>query len=173
MKGKLDATVQALVSIPSAPTRAMFKASALKKDNTTTYPTPLEIKTGRAIAGTEHRAQTLLYTLLASARYATPVPSGLLYYTQSEEVVRIPQGRNEIRGLIGGRNLLAGYIVRRGRSKSGNDCKKGGEEEVGTEEPFLPPTIDDDRTCKRCYALDACMLYRKVFFITLFIWFEH
>jgi DNA replication ATP-dependent helicase Dna2 len=30
------------------------------------------------------------------------------------------------------------------------------------EEPFLPPTIDDERTCKRCYALDTCMLYRKV-----------
>ncbi|EEB95383.1 hypothetical protein MPER_05657, partial [Moniliophthora perniciosa FA553] len=30
-----------------------------------------------------------------------------------------------------------------------------------SQEPFLPPTIDDERTCKRCYSLDTCMLYRK------------
>jgi len=64
-------------------------------------------------------------------------------------------GRNELRGLIGGRNLLAGYIVRRGQVGRG----KG---EIEVEEPFLPPTLDDERTCKRCYALDTCMLYRKV-----------
>jgi len=81
-----------------------------------------------------------------------------LYYTQSEEVVRVPVGWNEIRGLIGVRNLLAGFVVRRG-SGSG---RKGKGEEVAVEESFLPPTIDDERTCKRCYALDICMLYRKV-----------
>jgi hypothetical protein len=38
----------------------------------------------------------------------TSVTSGLLYYTQ---VVRVPVGWNEIRGLIGVRNLLAGFVV--------------------------------------------------------------
>lgn len=27
---------------------------------------------------------------------------------------------------------------------------------------LLPPPIDDERSCKWCYAADACMLYRKV-----------
>lgn len=158
IKGKLDATVQAKILAPPAPTPFTRAAPSLSS-TTTTYPTPLEIKTGRAIAGTEHRAQTLLYTILASTRYATPVPSGLLYYTQSEEVVRVPVARNEIRGLIGGRNTLAGYIVRRNQ---GEKC--GTDRGVHAEEPFLPPTLDDERTCKRCYSLDTCMLYRKVRF---------
>ncbi|KIM72845.1 hypothetical protein PILCRDRAFT_736976 [Piloderma croceum F 1598] len=156
LKGKLDATVQACITSPSPPTPFTLSSSTPSTIKTN-HPAPLEIKTGRAIAGTEHRAQTLLYTLLASERYATAVPSGLLYYTQSEEVVRVPVGWNEIRGLIGVRNLLAGFVVRRGSARSG---RKGKGEVM--EEPFLPPTIDDERTCKRCYALDTCMLYRKV-----------
>lgn len=151
LKGKLDATVQALISSPpSLPTQTR---------STTTHPTPLEIKTGRAIAGTEHRAQTLLYTLLASERYATPVPAGLLYYTQSEEVVKVPANRNEIRALLAQRNLLAGFVVRRSRGRTG---KSGKKREVDIEEPFLPATLDSERVCGRCYALDTCMLYRKV-----------
>lgn len=27
---------------------------------------------------------------------------------------------------------------------------------------FLPPTIDNPRECRTCYAVDSCMLYRKV-----------
>ena len=27
---------------------------------------------------------------------------------------------------------------------------------------FLPPTIDSAKECKSCYAVDTCMLYRKV-----------
>lgn len=99
----------------------------------------------------EHRAQTMLYTLLTSERYGVEVPSGLLYYTQSEEVVRVPAGRNELRGLIGARNEMAAYMMRR-----------HGKAALSEAEPFLPPTIDDERTCKRCFVLDACMLYRKV-----------
>jgi DNA replication ATP-dependent helicase Dna2 len=113
---------------------------------------PFEIKTGRSVAGMEHRAQTMLYTLLAAERYGVEVPSGLLYYTQSEEVVRVPQSRNELRALIGARNEMASYMTRR------NTHSK--EQEI--EEPFLPPTIDDERLCKRCYAVDTCMLFRKV-----------
>ena len=28
--------------------------------------------------------------------------------------------------------------------------------------PILPPTIDNERECSKCYAVDACMLYRRV-----------
>lgn len=110
----------------------------------------------------EHRAQTMLYTLLAAERYDVEVPAGLLYYTQSEEVVQVPAGRNEIRGLIVARNEMAGYMMRR------NDGKRINTEEESVPEAFLPPTIDDERVCKRCFALDTCMLYRKVRFLSLF-----
>ncbi|KAF7984152.1 hypothetical protein HWV62_16810 [Athelia sp. TMB] len=155
IKGKLDATVQASITSPSAATP--FNRAKLPSPPTNiTHPTPLELKTGRPNVGMEHRAQTLLYTLLTAERYATPVPSGLLYYTQSEEVVRIPVTRNEIRGLMGGRNTLASFLTR--RSKPTKDRAAG---EVHVEEPFLPPALDDERICKKCFALDICMLYRK------------
>ena len=75
----------------------------------------------------------------------------------------MPVGRNEIRGLIGQRNRVAGFVARRGRGETHRG--EGGGERKGEEEPFLPPTIDDEWACKRCYALDACMLYRKVVYL--------
>ncbi|THU76580.1 Dna2-domain-containing protein [Dendrothele bispora CBS 962.96] len=138
LKGKLDATVLTTIS----------ELAALSASPVLTHgPKPLEIKTGRALAGMEHRAQTMLYTLLAQERYGIDVSSGLLYYTQSEEVVQVPASRNELRGLILGRNDMAAYLMKRQRK--------------GSVEPFLPATIDDERICKKCYSLDSCMLYRK------------
>ena len=142
----------------------------------------------------EHRAQTMLYSLLLSERHGVDIREGLLYYTQSGggEVVRVPRGRNEVRGLIGIRNELAGYIWRRVRRKKGkakediskaragvldvdmediippsslNPIKSSNDNE--TEEPFLPPPIDDERACKRCYALDTCLLFRKAYSSTV------
>ena len=132
----------------------------------------------------EHRAQTMLYTLLLSERYGVDIREGLLYYTQSGggEVVRVPRGRNEVRGLIGIRNELVGYMWRRIRKKGKDNNKarvgnldvdmediipsslkpiKSSKDNESEEEPFLPPPIDDERTCKRCYALDTCLLFRK------------
>ena len=117
---------------------------------------PFEIKTGRAVAGMEHRAQTMLYTLLMAERYGTEVPSGLLYYTRSDEVVRVPAVRNEVRALLVARNEMAAYMMRRMRGG------KTGGEGVPDVEAFLPPTIDDAWQCGKCFALDTCMLYRKV-----------
>ena len=124
---------------------------------------PFEIKTGRAVAGMEHRAQTMLYTLLMGERYGTEVPSGLLYYTQSEEVVRVPAARNELRALLVARNELAGHMMSRLRAKGEiTVSERDGEASLDDLESFLPPTIDDNRTCGKCFALDTCMLYRKV-----------
>ncbi|KIK93881.1 hypothetical protein PAXRUDRAFT_33817 [Paxillus rubicundulus Ve08.2h10] len=142
LKGKLDASVQAVIA------ESTIDKYVKKEPLLSTHTMPFEIKTGRSIAGMEHRAQTMLYTLLAEERYGVEVPSGLLYYTQSEEVVRVPRGRNELRGLINARNEMAAYVMRRVNLSK-------------VPEPFLPPTIDDERTCKKCYAVDPCMLYRK------------
>ncbi|TFK37115.1 DNA replication factor Dna2-domain-containing protein [Crucibulum laeve] len=154
LKGKLDATVYTVVSDPS-PVQAIFKSPPIVTEG----PKPFEIKTGRAVASMEHRAQTMLYTLLASERYGTEVTSGLLYYTQSEEVVRVPAARNELRGLMVARNEMVSYMMSRYRTVgTGEDEMQDVE---GEQEPFLPPTIDDERACNRCYVLDACMLYRR------------
>jgi DNA replication ATP-dependent helicase Dna2 len=104
----------------------------------------------------------MLYTLLTAERYGVEVNTGLLYYTQTEEVVRVPASRNELRGLFTARNEMASYMVRRIRHHSGGQKDDMDVEDASAPEPFLPPTIDDERTCKRCYALDTCMLYRKV-----------
>lgn len=135
----------------------------------------------------EHRAQTMLYTLLLSERYGSDVQDGLLFYSQSEngEIVRVPRGRNEVRGLVNIRNDLAAYMWRRIRKKAKKHIQKEVKEDVEIdiedigvkfepaihsppdddrqqeEEYFLPAPIDDERACKRCYALDACMLFRK------------
>jgi hypothetical protein len=45
--------------------------------------------------------------------------------------------------------------------KVGGSGRKG-KGKVG--EPFLPHTIDDERTCKWCYVLNTCMLFCKVSF---------
>lgn len=164
LKGKIDASVEAVVH--DIDDHSTPFARAAPKVNKNSSPMPFEIKTGRAVAGMEHRAQTMLYTLLMGERYGVDVPSGLLYYTQSEEVVRVPAARNEIRALFVLRNDMAGYIMRRLRTTaylSGLQDEDADEQDITAGvEPFLPPTIDDHRTCGKCYALDTCMLYRKV-----------
>ncbi|KAJ6585002.1 DNA replication factor Dna2-domain-containing protein [Mycena capillaripes] len=151
LKGKIDATVLAVIADSKSP-----RAKAI----VSTGPKPFEIKTGRPVAGLEHRAQTMLYTLLTEERYGAQVSSGLLFYTQSEEVVRVPATRNDLKGLIGARNELAAYMNRR-IQKTEYRKDKDQKAAVKAAEPFLPATIDDERTCKRCFALDTCMLYRK------------
>jgi DNA replication ATP-dependent helicase Dna2 len=103
----------------------------------------------------------MLYTLLLSDRYSQPVPAGLLFYTQAEDVKLVHPARNEIRSLIIMRNDIANWLMKRTRLTA-DDAKP-------IEEAFLPQTIDDERICPRCYALDACMLYRKVKCFSLFL----
>lgn len=56
LKGKVDISILGCIKEP------------LIEDNGTL---PFEIKTGKSNAGMEHRAQTMLYTLLMSDRYGT------------------------------------------------------------------------------------------------------
>lgn len=67
--------------------------------------------------------------------------------------------------IIIARNEIAAYVAQRGgkeRTIQWQEQQKIKEEVKGSEkdiedEPFLPPAIDDERLCNRCYALDACM----------------
>ncbi|KAH7103214.1 Dna2-domain-containing protein [Auriculariales sp. MPI-PUGE-AT-0066] len=137
LKGKVDASMQ---------------TSVTEDGKTTEWTQPFEIKTGRSIAGLEHRAQTMLYTLLTAERYGVEVPSGLLYYTQGSDLIRVPARRNEVRGLILLRNEMASHIA--GRWRDGFDPTKASTD-------FLPAPIDEDFACSKCFNVDACTLYRK------------
>lgn len=141
------------------------------------------------------------------------ISSGLLFYSQSNQVLRVKAARNEIRGLIIARNEFATYLHRRmtlsvngwpGSTPSQSvekekvEVKKEAEPELvdedeealwgdedGTgalwdedggaqaaeeedERQLLPAPIDDERSCKRCYVADACMLFRKVRLFVIF-----
>lgn len=125
---------------------------------------PMEIKTGRSVDALEHRAQTMLYSLIMSDRYGTDVNSGLLYYTRSGDMHRVRRTRNEVRGLIVGRNELA-YWIRHNSAPDEEAEGRTGHQHSGGDgvETFttLPPTIDNERECNRCFAQDGCMLYRR------------
>ncbi|KAF8528420.1 Dna2-domain-containing protein [Hysterangium stoloniferum] len=146
IKGKLDASLQALVQ------EELQGLKNYRTSNTRMWSLPFEIKTGRAIAVLEHRAQTLLYTLLMAERYDVEVPSGLLYYTHSEELIRVPAARNEVKALLIARNELASYMMRKRILNDDSDQHV---------QPLLPPTLDDGYKCKKCYVVNGCMLYRK------------
>lgn len=101
------------------------------------------------------------------------IPAGLLYYTQSDSLIRVAPSRHELRGLMIARNNTAGYMVRR-RAVKPSPCNYEEDAEAAAVEPspiedvnFLPPTIDEEFACKKCYAVDGCMLYRKVTYHSL------
>lgn len=146
LKGKVDASVQI---------RLRREGSSEIQD----LIAPLEIKTGRAISGLSHRAQTLLYTLLMEDRYGLPIPSGLLYYSQLDSIVLVDAQDIEVRSLIMARNELADWTVRKRHDPTADGQAVLAEE---IEDAFLPEPIDNPKACLRCYAADACFLYRKV-----------
>jgi len=149
LKGNIDATVQVRVEGDGEEGRTVI--------------VPLEVKTGKNTSLMNHRAQTMLYTLMMSDRYGTPplhnpvsgrlgcigwcsrvdvdVECGMLYYVDAKESIRVRALRNEIRGLIMGRNELAKWIKQRNG---------------------LPDLIRSPRDCKNCYASDSCLVYHKV-----------
>jgi DNA replication ATP-dependent helicase Dna2 len=120
---------------------------------------PFEIKTGDPRSrNIEYRAQTMLYTLLMSERYGYQVDEGLLFYTQSEEPIKVFASRNEIRALIEARNDMVHHMA----WKADDLTKKAELNKFEPTTEHLPDIIDSEYTCGRCYGLDTCMLYRKV-----------
>jgi DNA replication ATP-dependent helicase Dna2 len=127
LKGNIDATVQVRIEEPDKPTK--------------TIVVPLEVKTGKSTSLINHRAQTMLYTLMISDRYDVDVECGMLYYVDAKESIRVRSLRNEVRGLIIGRNELAKWI----KSRDG-----------------LPEMLKSPRDCEHCYASASCLVYHKV-----------
>lgn len=105
----------------------------------------------------------------------TEVGAGLLFYTYQDQLIRVSQSKNELRGLVQARNELARYASMRSdlslarakglRDELDEDASIEPQSDVlssDIEDGLLPEPIDDAHWCKRCYAVDACMLYRKV-----------
>lgn len=143
IKGFID--VSAMVQLEEN-TKGVGKLAPVT--TTTQCIMPLELKTGHSIDVAQHRAQTMLYTLMMSDRYQRPIEYGLLYYSKSQELQLVRRRNNEIRGLILARNDLASYLVKK-------------DHRLEIERSVLPPTIDNDWTCSRCYVNDICMLYKR------------
>jgi DNA replication ATP-dependent helicase Dna2 len=87
-----------------------------------------------------------------------PVPAGLLYYSQLDSVLRVEAKSNEIRALIITRNELASYLANERTLLDSTSSDAPSTEKAA----FLPPTTDHAKECKSCYAVDSCMLYRRV-----------
>ncbi|CAM0138530.1 DNA replication endonuclease-helicase Dna2 [Umbelopsis sp. WA50703] len=105
-----------------------------------TLTIPMEIKTGKKAKILAHRAQTILYTLLMHDRYDIDITTGMLFYSLTNEVLLVPPLRDEVRGLIIGRNNLATAF---------KDTRN------------LPPMIKNLQTCQRCYSVNSCTIYHK------------
>lgn len=63
LQGKIDVSVQVTLLDPTSATKAEEKGES--------WTLPFELKTGRAVGVMEHRAQTMLYTLLMEDRYGS------------------------------------------------------------------------------------------------------
>ncbi|KAL8748361.1 MAG: hypothetical protein Q9184_007361 [Pyrenodesmia sp. 2 TL-2023] len=125
LKGNVDATVQITT-----------KDGSEEK----TLTVPFELKTGKH-ANDAHRAQTALYTLLLSDRYDIDAACGILYYTESSEISRVPAIRHELMHMVMKRNELASYIRQR---------------------IVLPPMLKSPHLCGNCYAQKPCFIYHKL-----------
>lgn len=125
IKGNIDATVQATV---------------LTATSAGVYLAPFELKTSKNTTQMQHRAQSLLYTLLLSDRYNISIQFAILCYCFGGEMFQISSFRDEIRSLIYGRNELARYLK-------------------STE--LLPPVINHSFTCSKCDWKNVCMVYHK------------
>lgn len=106
------------------------------------YLAPMEIKTSvKPKLSFSHQAQTILYTLLMRERYNRDVDFGLLVYTETGEMTKVPTREFELRDLIIARNQLAVYFKRKER---------------------LPETIDNPLKCLKCDFLQYCFTFRAV-----------
>ncbi|KTW25775.1 hypothetical protein T552_03388 [Pneumocystis carinii B80] len=114
---------------------------AIKSDIDLQYSiAPLELKTGNNIYVMQHRAQTILYTLLLSEHYGENVDFGLLFYLEKGEVIQVFPVHDEIRGLIIARNNIARYL-------------KNNQE--------LPPMLKNMFVCKKCPMRNPCFVFHK------------
>jgi DNA replication ATP-dependent helicase Dna2 len=152
---------------------------------------PIELKSGKCDpkfspkGKMDHRAQVLMYLLMMSDKYDRDITNGMLYYFKESQVFGVDKVQNEVRAILQMRNLLASSLINAKitynksqqsgsldvASNSSQQAKSNSIErdvedllfEVKYLTPEPPPTIQDARECKRCYMLNTCALYNRVF----------
>lgn len=89
---------------------------------------------------------------------------GLLYYMQSNDLVHVNLAHHEVRGLLITRNDLVSFSVshRDVPDVDTDSSLASGGLRIAKVAEILPPTINDKQVCSRCYAVQSCMVYKKV-----------
>jgi DNA replication ATP-dependent helicase Dna2 len=162
LKGKIDVSAEVRMAAPNAPAGPPQLV-------------PLEAKTGKNFQEASHAAQTLLYSLLLedrhgkypaprliSAAFSIPqkfspsalllpffffffadvrVVQGLLLYIKEGAMSSVPTTRKYVIETLHRRNYLASFLYSKGS---------------------LPDIIRNPAQCKKCFKVDACMVYHKV-----------
>jgi DNA replication ATP-dependent helicase Dna2 len=177
LKGKLDMTAE--VSSRSAALRGSVGATHESKSKLCSVDIhPIEFKSGKPQQS--HEAQVLLYSMMIRERYGYKASStdaddeaGVLVYfaedgadrntsmrsntSSSFKVSGVPKKRLELRSLIIQRNELAQVLSTSLWSCSGSDV-----DSAESYSPLiLPPLLQEDRSCTRCFQLEGCFLYHK------------
>ncbi|XP_046980217.1 DNA replication ATP-dependent helicase/nuclease DNA2-like isoform X1 [Schistocerca americana] len=130
VKGKIDVTVK------------------MKSPANSSQLAPLELKTGRATASSEHRGQVMLYILMLQD-LGYNVNKGLLLYLRDDvSLMEIPFSHPESRDLIQLRNELA------------NNLRTAMPSEMG-QPPVLPKPISRTNGCSKCPYLIECSAYQR------------
>ncbi|XP_011308932.1 DNA replication ATP-dependent helicase/nuclease DNA2 [Fopius arisanus] len=138
LKGKIDVTVE--VKVHNSKRRVM----------------PLEIKTGRSLFSNEHRGQLYLYTMMMK-QLGYDVESGLLLYIKDNQMQEVTSSKNDQRGLLTMRNLLAYYLSKPTASISNSGSS---DEEAILETMELPQPIYHNTYCKEyCAHNSICCVY--------------
>ncbi|RKP20492.1 Dna2-domain-containing protein [Rozella allomycis CSF55] len=97
---------------------------------------PFELKTGK-FTSPSHNAQTMLYAYLLNDYYDINVKRTWLYYASTDSLCDLKLVKREMRSMIIGRNELAFFLNKN----------------------QIPPMINNEHQCKKCYQLDSCLTF--------------
>ena len=162
LKGNIDCTIIAITSELKCVRRPQVEPQ--------TNLISIELKTGHNQATQSvHMAQLALYTLMLKTRYGSlACDNGVLLYLNNEDcrAVRVKPMLNELKSLIGQRNLVATEMKRSSRPrgivlKVEEDSTKAGAGSYLLPTPCteLPEVISSVHSCIKCYSNRECMMY--------------
>ena len=165
MKGNIDCTIQAKTH--------ELHFSGRPEGAPQHFLYSIELKTGHnQTTQNAHMAQLALYTLMLKIRYGSgagkAADSGVLLYLNNEgcRAVRVKPMLNELKSLIGQRNVVASEMKKSSRPRGVvlNFDDESTETGLGTDLLPAPPTdlpevLSNVHACKLCYSNRECMMY--------------
>lgn len=158
IKGMIDVTVQAKVkkgqttqtlTIPLEIKTGVKSKILAHRAQTILYTLLMHDRYGKgytALVSIQNSAQKFVSLLMSCPFFFSlslsdiDISAAMLFYSKTNDVLLIPPLRDEVRGLITGRNTLAAAFK---------------------DSLHLPPMIKNLHTCQRCYSVDACVVHHK------------